>query len=119
MKKNKEMIMMLILAIVFLFIFNGLTGISFTMAIAMIVLAFALAIGYVQFLRKKDEMQQYIIQNALATAFIAQMAGYLMVTIIEWIRDVNAHYQSWTLLLSGLILFVVCLFLTRSRYRVG
>lgn len=119
MKKNKELYLILLAVVIFMVTVNLIPSISIFDSLLMVGIGMIVAIGYVLFIRKKDEMQTMIIQKAMSTAFVGVMATYLMQTILNYASHIVFNLTPLTLLVSGLAVFLISFTINFMQFRVG
>lgn len=109
---------LVVFTLVIFFNFKSTTGVSYLGSAVTVGSILASAFFYVLFLRKKDELQKYILYQALSSSFVGLMGSYFALTIINSYWKVKVPLFPWMVVLTGIIVFVISLVLVRLNYRV-
>lgn len=114
--KSKKISFILVFAILMLIISGLIAGISVRNSLIMLVLAAGISLGYVLYLRKRDELQKQVLQKAMANSFLALMVTLLLQGILSLIGDKPGELA---LFIGGLAVFFVSFVLAQLKFWVG
>lgn len=117
--KSKKISFILVFAILMLIISGLIAGISVRNSLIMLVLAAGISLGYVLYLRKRDELQKQVLQEAMANSFLALMVTLLLQGILSLIGDKPGEFSTLALFIGGLAVFFVSFVLAQLKFWVG
>ncbi|EMF0416407.1 hypothetical protein I4L69_002337 [Enterococcus faecium] len=115
----KKVPFILVFALLMLVISTLIIGIPIRNTMIMVVLAFGASAGYVFYLRKKDELQKQVLQEAMANSFLALMVTLLLQGILSLSSDKPEDFSVWAVFLGGLIVFFLNFVLYHLKFWVG